>query len=45
MDLEQHPIVDFSSDEGEVENLLVVTEDIPDCEGIPRRLWSTKVVT
>ncbi len=45
MDPRQEPIQDYSSDEGDVETMPDEQVDIPNCEGIARRLWSTKVVT
>ena len=33
------------SSEDEVDNVESVSVEIPDCEGLPRRLWNTKCVT
>ena len=33
------------SSEDEVENVESVSVEIPECEGLPRRLWNTKCVT
>ena len=33
------------SSEDEVEDLESVSLEIPECEGLPRRLWNTKCVT
>jgi len=45
MDLERQSTDHYSLDEGEVKNLPVLPTEIPDCDGIPCRLWTTKVVT
>ena len=33
------------SSEDEVENVESVSVEIPECEGLPQRLWNTKCVT
>ena len=33
------------SSEDEVQNVESVSVEVPDCEGLPRRLWNTKCVT
>jgi len=38
------PPEDYLSDDGEKENTLLQEIDIPICDGIPRRLWCTKLV-
>ena len=44
MELGQQAALDFSSDEGEMEPIVNESLEISDCEGIPRRLWMTKLV-
>jgi hypothetical protein len=39
------PILEYWSDEGEIENVPEEVVDIPDCEGVSWGLWCTRIVT
>ena len=40
----QQPVLEYSSNEGEVENTVLQDVIIPNCDGILRCLWNTKIV-